>query len=197
MKKILLVGLHDDENLGDAIISDCTIALLNKILGDLDIERLSLNEKNKLVKSNPVIIFIFRCLSRLALYAGCFERLKHYIELWYLLSLIKKSLSGFEAIVVGGGGLIKHKHQFFGTLMLAVTECAEKLQIPIYYNSVGVEGFKDDWKCGVLKHCLNNPVVKLISTRDDIDTLKSYYVDKKLEQNHCGMRPCRMGIGSI
>lgn len=32
MKKILLVGLHDDDNLGDAIISDCTIALRKQSL---------------------------------------------------------------------------------------------------------------------------------------------------------------------
>lgn len=178
MKKILLVGLHDDDNLGDTIISDCTIALLKQRVDDVDIERLSFNKKDKLIRNNLFVYFLCRCLERISLYFGGFHKLKHCLEWKYLTLLLEKTMPRFDAIIIGGGGLIKHKHQFFGTVMLAVTKYAENLQIPIFYNSVGVEGFEDNWKCDVLIQCLNSPVVKLISTRDDIDTLRNCYIEK-------------------
>ena len=57
---------------------------------------------------------------------------------------------------------------------------ADEQQIPVFFNCVGVEGYEDeDERCQQLKENLNRSCVKGISVRDDIETLKKSYIQRK------------------
>lgn len=82
-----------------------------------------------------------------------------------------------DAIVFAGGGLVKFQQE---NLYRQVTELimeAEKYHIPVFLNAVGVEGYDArDERCKMLVEALNQPCVKAISVRDDIDCLKKHYL---------------------
>lgn len=84
-----------------------------------------------------------------------------------------------DLIIFAGGGLIKYKQESFYHYTSEILRVAEEQQIPVYFNCVGVEGYEEeDERCQQLKNSLNYSCVKGISVRDDIETLKKYYLRK-------------------
>ena len=79
-----------------------------------------------------------------------------------------------------GGGIIHYKyHDYYAGICSFILSC-QRNNIPLAINAVGVEGFdKEDPKCKMFQKFLNFPIVKIITTRDDIDTLKKTYIDSK------------------
>ena len=143
MLKILLVGLNNNENIGDVIISDCTRYLLKRVL------------KNLKVKD-----FNITCIDM---------TLEEY-------SLIEKS----DLIILAGGGIIKYKYQKFYYYIDQIISIAEKSKVPVIFNGVGVEGYDpDDEKCILLQKAINNPWVKQITVRDDIELMERKYIENK------------------
>ena len=85
-----------------------------------------------------------------------------------------------DLLVFAGGGLIKYKQEFFYYYTSEILRVAEEQQIPVFFNCVGVEGYEDaDERCQQLKENLNCSCVKGISVRDDIETLKNCYIERK------------------
>ena len=83
-----------------------------------------------------------------------------------------------DAIVFAGGGLIKFRQENFWNYTSRIIETAHECGIPVYMNATGVEGYDEaDERCQTLKHALNLPNVRYITTRDDIDTLEQHYVE--------------------
>jgi len=84
-----------------------------------------------------------------------------------------------DLIIFAGGGLIKYKQEFFYHYISEILQVAEKQQIPVYFNCVGVEGYEEeDERCRQLKDSLNYSCVKGISVRDDVATLKKCYIQR-------------------
>lgn len=89
-------------------------------------------------------------------------------------------LSGADAIIFVGGGIIKYKYEKFYAYLEQIIEIADQRNIPVFFNAVGVEGFnKDDERSCRLKIALNKSCVKGITTRDDFETLKLKYIQNE------------------
>lgn len=88
-------------------------------------------------------------------------------------SLIEES----DLIIFAGGGIIKYKYQKFYYYIDQIIKIAEKAKVPVIFNGVGVEGFdQNDENCIVLQKAINNPWVKQITVRDDIELLQRKYI---------------------
>lgn len=89
-----------------------------------------------------------------------------------------KLLEFVDAVVFAGGGLIKFRNEQHYNHTIAITNKAEELNIPVFFNAVGVEGYDEaDERCVALKNAINLPCVKGITVRDDTETLKKYYIE--------------------
>ena len=85
-----------------------------------------------------------------------------------------------DLLVFAGGGLIKYKQEFFYHYTSEILRVADEEQIPVFFNCVGVEGYdEEDERCQELKENLKRSCVKGISVRDDIETLKESYIQRK------------------
>lgn len=94
----------------------------------------------------------------------------------YMKNSINK-VNGYDLIIFSGDGIIKFKYQKFYEKISELIEVANRKNIPVIFNAIGVEGFdENDEKCLMLKNAINLPCVKAISTRDDIQTLKDRYI---------------------
>lgn len=85
-----------------------------------------------------------------------------------------------DLLVFCGGGLIKYKQEEFYKHVPALLECARENNIPVYFNSVGVEGYDgQDPRCQSLAQALNCGCVKGMTVRDDLATLCTEYLQEK------------------
>ncbi len=136
---VLLVQIVN-RNLGDAVIADNTVFLIQKAL------------PKRLQKHTQILRYNIQSQDRLPLTAA-------------------------DAIVFAGGGLIKFKQEHFYEDVIRILEQADALQIPVFFNAVGVEGYdEEDERCQRLKAALQLPCVKGITCRDDIETLQKNYL---------------------
>lgn len=82
--------------------------------------------------------------------------------------------------VVFAGGIIKCTNENFWQYMPEIINEAQKYNVPVFLSAIGVEKFyPDDERSVSLKNALNQPCVKGISVRDDIETLKRDYIENK------------------
>ena len=85
-----------------------------------------------------------------------------------------------KAIIFIDGGIIKYKQQFFPKPIACIVQMAELYKIPVMFSGVGVEGFDvSDNRCLSIKNSINSDVVKVITTRDDIECLENNYITNK------------------
>ena len=104
---------------------------------------------------------------------------EHYVLQPYNISsedfeLVKTA----DLIIFAGGGLIKFRQEHFYKYVPDLLECAREWDIPVFFNSVGVEGCDaEDERCQRLMRTLKFPCVKGITVRDDLDTLRQGYLD--------------------
>lgn len=90
-------------------------------------------------------------------------------------------ISKADVIIFAGGGLIKYKREKFFEFIPEILDTAEKNNIPVYFNCVGVEGYdENDDRCMALKKVLNYDCVKGITIRDDYETYIENYREKDL-----------------
>lgn len=166
-KNILLVGLENASNYGDPIIYNCTKYLLSKENKNFIYNNLNLN---------PKINTIYTILNSISEKIGWNKFNSKLIINEYKRSFnnkIKKS----DAIIFAGGGLIKYKYQYFWSQISAIIDLASQYNIPVYFNAVGIEGYDEyDFKCQHLKEQINKNCIRIITTRDDIQTLNNKYI---------------------
>lgn len=177
MKKITLIGLFADRNLGDPIIGCTTEYLIKEMLHPSNIvfERINLayTDTNKSLMNRiweKVLIKLFGIHDDSFLLTNSIRN-KEYFD---------KVLVDTDCIVIVGGGLIKFSTQYFGEAIKAICNRACQLHIPVILNSIGIEGYDEtNTRCLTLKKILKSPSIISISTRDDIETLKLKYLDDK------------------
>ncbi|SDB46843.1 Polysaccharide pyruvyl transferase family protein WcaK [Pseudobutyrivibrio sp. YE44] len=171
MDNILLVGLIYDSNLGDQAIYYSTKKMVEDIVGpNYEIRAIDLYGRTGQPKShNKIVTKILNKIHPSNLTAN--DICKKIEE--QLPSICKDT----RAIIFVGGGLIKYKHQIIAEPMITVLNYAEKLNIPVMLSAVGVEGYGEkDALCQQLKAAINQKCVQAITTRDDLELLKSSYV---------------------
>ncbi len=82
-----------------------------------------------------------------------------------------------DAIVFAGGGLIKFRQENLYRQISEIIMEAQKYGVPVFLNSVGVEGYDEkDVRCMQLVEAINQPCVKMITVRDNIECLKKHYI---------------------
>ncbi|MCD7824946.1 MAG: polysaccharide pyruvyl transferase family protein [Clostridiaceae bacterium] len=85
-----------------------------------------------------------------------------------------------DLIIFDGGGIVKFKQENFYQYTANILSMAQKYDIPVFLNCIGVESYDlEDERCQNLKTALNYSCIKGISVRDDIDTLKKFYIQNK------------------
>lgn len=175
MKKIALVGLIYDTNLGDPAIYETTKKI---VLDHIDCEIINIDLYGRdgfHVQENTPQNRIF-------------NRIKYIIrnKEERIIKILKKEINtkldnSVSAVIFVGGGLIKYKHQFIAQPIELIIDRCEKLNIPVMLSAVGVEGYDLSDDCQKLKKHLNYSCVKCITTRDDIVTLQNKYIESNIK----------------
>src|SRR3954447_13160765 len=178
MKRVILAGLLNDKNLRDIVIADCAKFLYNEVTrnaSDIEYVSLDLTGYYKYISKKPFLIRkLYGAWNRSA---NLFTAKKMNGRVKLNSRYYQRQIKGTSLIVIVGGGMIKYKYQHFWVYLSGLIDAAERLGVPIVLNALGVEGYdKNDPRCQILKQALNNPAVKVITTRDDIDTLRNLYL---------------------
>ena len=177
-KKVALLGLWDVSNYGDPVLAFCTKNLLTNSfggLGAIDIVEVSLKPVLKISLCRRVIEASF---CRFARIFGVEQKIRMIIMVHRVTEYYSKILRNFDAIVFAGGGIIKYRIEIFDYIIESILKIAKAKGIPVALNAVGIEGYDStDERCMELKKHLNSPILKYISTRDDLQTLTKDYLD--------------------
>src|SRR5690554_5689261 len=185
-KRVGVVGLYSNENVGDYLLVESAKFLLKKHLPDISLQdvdvdprgpgvyegrrRVNLYMHDVLMQYRKVVFSVIR-LRR-------FQYAYDYFLWWVKVNwFYKEAIQSLDGLVIAGGGFIKFKTQGLNYLDEQIIKIAKKRKIPVMFSAVGVEGYDpNDIRCQRLKRVLNFDVVRVITTRDDLDTLRNSYV---------------------
>lgn len=185
MKKIAVVGLYAIKNAGDNILCEATQYLIRQKDPEAKIVEVDVNPRMKSYSGFERIPFwIAKILIKISGYIFQYEnssRFRYYYEyfMWWLKihHKFKRQLSDVDAIVFAGGGFLKFRTQGLNYYVEQIMKIAMKNHIPVMMNGVGIEGYSEtDIRCQRLKRAINQDCFKVITTRDDIKTLRDCYI---------------------
>ncbi|MEY4397820.1 MAG: hypothetical protein RLZ53_396 [Actinomycetota bacterium] len=187
--KVAVLGLTSNKNIGDYLLVESTKYLLRNYsetlrIKDVDVDPRDLKDYQGLAFLGLKIHSAMRKAESAVfkLVKSPYLRYLYQYAYWYfrLNSHFKKTLTGVDAIIFSGGGFIKFRTQGLNYLDEQILKIARKRQIPVMMNAVGVEGYdENDVRCQNLKKALNFENVRVITTRDDVDTLAGHYVNRE------------------
>lgn len=196
MKKVAVIGLYAIKNAGDNILCEATRYLIKQKNPEVQIVEVDVNPRIKSYKGLELIPFwISKVLIRVSGSIFKYEnssRFRYYYEyfMWWLKinHKFKTQLKDVDAIVFAGGGFLKFRTQGLNYYVEQIMKIARKNNIPVMMNGVGIEGYSEtDIRCQRLKKAINQDCFKVITTRDDIDTLKNnYIVNPNIKIAHVG-----------
>lgn len=195
MKKIAITGLKYEWNLGDEIIYETVEYLISKYLKETHQENTiiihsdirSKIERNAYYKlGDKCLLFRDKVLEKIQknekenninTYYFRLKFLKKYAE---LSEYYEEQIGEVDVIVISGGGLIKYKYEGLDYILENLIYYAQKKQIPVLINAVGIEGYDEEHLgCQLLKKYINQPCVKMITTRDNIKLLQEKWIENK------------------
>lgn len=196
MKKVAVIGLYAIKNAGDNILCEATQYLIKQKNPEVQIVEVDVNPRIKSYKGLELIPFwVSKVLIRVSGSIFKYEnssRFRYYYEyfMWWLKinHKFKTQLKDVDAIVFAGGGFLKFRTQGLNYYVEQIMKIARKNNIPVMMNGVGIEGYSEtDIRCQRLKKAINQDCFKVITTRDDIDTLKNnYIVNPNIKIAHVG-----------
>ena len=185
MKKVAVIGLYAIKNAGDNILCEATQYLIKQKNPEVQIVEVDVNPRIKSYKGLELIPFwISKVLIRISGSIFKYEnssKFRYYYEyfMWWLKinRKFKTQLKDVDAIVFAGGGFLKFRTQGLNYYVEQIMKIAKKNNIPVMMNGVGIEGYSEtDIRCQRLKKAINQDCFKVITTRDDIDTMKNNYI---------------------
>lgn len=185
MKKVAVIGLYAIKNAGDNILCEATQYLIKQKNPEVQIVEVDVNPRIKSYKGLELIPFwISKVLIRISGSIFKYEnssKFRYYYEyfMWWLKinRKFKTQLKDVDAIVFAGGGFLKFRTQGLNYYVEQIMKIAKKNNIPVMMNGVGIEGYSEtDIRCQRLKKAINQDCFKVITTRDDIDTLRNNYI---------------------
>ncbi|MFT4221268.1 MAG: polysaccharide pyruvyl transferase family protein [Microbacterium sp.] len=187
MKRTIgVVGLLTNENVGDYLLVEASKHLLrthdpDTVLVDIDADPSGASISSRLHRLCFRAARVMKAFERPVLSVLRGQRAAyHYNYLYWRAKLgvrFTEQLGDLDAIVFTGGGFIKFKTQGLNYVDEIILKAARKRNIPVMMNAVGVEGYsRTDIRCQRLKKALNSDNVRVITTRDDIDTLNERYI---------------------
>lgn len=184
-QKIAIIGLNNAKNLGDPLICASTGYLLKQAMKEQGIEGevaivdllpgalKGKKERNVLKTFLRKFKKLFGVLKEMQVRHGDISA--NYVAYY------EKQLKDSSLVVFAGGGLIKYARQEnLNVSIRAAIQVAEKMQIPVAFHACGVEGYDiSNPGCKRLKEAINSPVVKVVTTRDDLKTLLECYKERE------------------
>lgn len=183
MKKIVLAGFPNVNNLGDPVLFESTEYLLKNIAKNDSAKIIRLDLFG--IRRKGLIGFLIRVFNRVLNTLFSIENrgsiLFYYIQKFliklYCEEYYTNIIQDADAIVFAGGGLIKYKYETCDFRITILTELAREKNIPIAFNGVGVEDYSEhNIRCQKMKKILNSDIVKSITTRDNIGLLNEKYI---------------------
>ena len=194
--KIALIGELYSCNLGEPLLFDCCEYAVKEIDDAIEIDKIDFfgrKCKQDKITSNQGIPVLYQSIRILRKLFAMFQLPMKVLDEWkwafsydnkYLRKFYEEKLiqGGYDGIIIMGAGTLKYDVRLnFAPYYKILIETAESLQIPVYINCVGVESKyrAEDRRCRMFEDALNRDIVKVITTRDDIDELKKYVKNKK------------------
>lgn len=183
MKKIVLIGLLCESNLGDPLSFDCTEYLIRKFDQDVQVSYLDFYGRSPSKGGSSTNRSALRNIVNKA-YAGvkrvfgtrvqalAFKRRKEHCEKYY-----DEHFKDASLVIIVAAGTITYKGRLdCGPYYDLVAKYAAKYNIPVVVNSGGVENAYNakDKRCQRLSNALSSKMFKYVTTRDNYDELVKY-----------------------
>ncbi len=153
--KILLLTNRDSDNVGDQLIEASAISLIKGVM-----KNLGFSEDEFAITSRA---------------AGMIPRAYLRTGNPNLLQSARGSIEKSDVIIFGGAPLFNYMYQLFYRRTIKTLELAQEYGVPVLFSSIGVEPYDEtNEKSQALKAALALPVVRQITTRDDLDSTEKY-----------------------
>lgn len=161
MTEILLLTNRDSDNVGDQIIEASVISLLRAAC-----ENLGLESSNVKIRSRAASL-----ISRKYMDTGDES----------LIEPARRAIARADVIVFGGAPLFNYVYQRFYLRTIRTVELAAEYDVPVIFSSIGVEPFSaTDSRSVALQQALQLPVVRQITTRDDLESTEKYAANTQI-----------------
>lgn len=206
MKRIALIGPLYESNLGDPLLFDCTEYICKQIEKEsneyikLDIlarEKIQGHVPNiKRYKKFPLSYWVWnRIYSRYEKFfsPSKVQEFRNKQKKWQfehsdfktkLVDYFDKNFQNVDLVLFVGAGTIKwHVRLDFGPIFGVILECAKRRNIPCAISGAGIESeYSDvDSRSLYFSNVLSDSIWKIITTRDDIESLRKYVKSPKIE----------------
>lgn len=153
--RILVLTNRDSDNVGDQIIEATVISIIKGVM-----KNLGMGSDDFAISSRA---------------AGIISKRYMKTKDPDLLQTARDAISQSDLLIFGGAPLFNYSYQNFYRRTITTLELANEYGVPVIFSSIGVEEFDPaNKKCQALKEALALPIVKQITTRDDIDSLRKY-----------------------
>ena len=153
--RILLLTNRDSDNVGDQIIEATVLSIIKGVM-----KNLGFGTDDFVISSRA---------------AGIISRRYMATKDPELLTAARDEISKADLIIFGGAPLFNYAYQNFYRRTIVTLELAQEYGVPVIFSSIGVEKFDaTNKKSQALKKALELPVVRQITTRDDIQSLRKY-----------------------
>jgi polysaccharide pyruvyl transferase WcaK-like protein len=175
---IAVVGLPNTKNLGDPILFENTEELIRSIVPEQELLPIDVEFKD----APAVQRLSYRITRKISgILTGknskAYWRILIRAQKLFLKNYYRKRLNGADAVIFAGGGIFKYRYEEVGIRASLIVEIASTQDIPVMFNSIGIEGYDAQHpQARYLKEAANNNVVKVITTRDDLATLRKDYI---------------------
>lgn len=182
--KIAVIGLYYATNLGDAVICDCVAKWLCDEYPQAQIDVIDITGSTRFEEEQPVSLRILRKRQKNLRKDYWLTRHGFSDKVYYWSSQNVKNRECFyeqtankryDMAVFAGGQL------FMDWLSLYICEFVKafaKVGTPVYFNACGVGISVSNKIKEELKNCMNMDNVRFISSRDDVATISTRYLEK-------------------
>ena len=180
--KICFAGLLNEKNLGDIVIIETAMRVYKDRLRLFHVDSCCVAEKLNLQASLEEKTYLSRAFCKIERRIYRYIRQGRFVQfhkffLYVISHAFDYQLKGCHVAIVAGGGLVHYKYLDCGIRLAAFILACKRKRIQVIINSVGIEGFdKNNSICRLLRYAMNSSAVKMISTRDDGDTLRNKYL---------------------
>lgn len=183
--KILLIGEHYSDNLGDGVICANVEEMVKKNFNEVQITKLDLSHRLDFAQEYNNFILSKKKINKLKLY------LKNNSAIYEYLSNLKRNRStlkdfdvffddSYDIAIFAGGALFLPC--FIFQISYLVNKC-EKNNVPIIFNCCGFGKLKSKILFYKLKRSLNKNIVRSVSIRDH-ETIAKQLINRSFDKNY-------------
>lgn len=201
-KNIVLAGMPFDRNLGDQAIYETTKRAVQQFYAQRDIpvkiRTVDIGgSKNGRIYTDPRL---YKCYKAFRKSVFRLVRGRPYSLAARVEADCRRAIEpSTDAVIFVGGAMLKFRQApVFHEAIELILRRADMCQVPVMFSGVGVEGYDEaSAACLQLKQSVNRPCVKVITTRDDLDTLRRRYILDPSRVRSCGVSDAACSLAGI